>query len=155
MVFEEFYRLHADRLHRALALTLGDHHLAREATDEAMARAYLHWARVSNYDNPGGWVYRVGLNWATSWWRRFGREHPVPDPPSAVNVAGPGGHLALDLLATLPVRLRSVIVCRLLLQLSTAETASVLDLAQGTVKSRLSRGIEALRTIYLRTEQER
>lgn len=25
-------------------------------------------------DNPGGWAYRVGLNWATSWWRKMRRE---------------------------------------------------------------------------------
>jgi DNA-directed RNA polymerase specialized sigma24 family protein len=34
-------------------------------------------------------------------------------------------------------------------------TASVLDIAEGTVKSRLARGIDALRKIYLRTEEER
>jgi DNA-directed RNA polymerase specialized sigma24 family protein len=37
--FEEFYRAHLDRVYRALAITLGSDDLAREATDEAMARA--------------------------------------------------------------------------------------------------------------------
>ena len=67
--FEAFYRAQVDRVYRALAVTLGDLGLAREAADEAMARAYARWDRVAECDNPGGWVYRVGLNWATSFWR--------------------------------------------------------------------------------------
>ncbi|MFF5234640.1 hypothetical protein [Dactylosporangium sp. NPDC000521] len=43
--FESFYRFEADRLHRALAVTLGDPQLAREAADEAMARIYANWGR--------------------------------------------------------------------------------------------------------------
>jgi RNA polymerase sigma-70 factor (ECF subfamily) len=74
--FEEFYRAQADRVYRSLAVTLGSPHLAREATDEAMARACASWRRVAELDNPGGWVYRVGLNWATSWWRKVRREQP-------------------------------------------------------------------------------
>jgi RNA polymerase sigma-70 factor (ECF subfamily) len=76
--FEEFYRAHVDRVYRALAVTLGDSQLAREAADEAMARAYAHWRRVRGLDNPGGWAYRVGLNWATSWWRKLRRERALP-----------------------------------------------------------------------------
>jgi RNA polymerase sigma-70 factor (ECF subfamily) len=40
-----------------------------------------------------------------------------------------------------------VIVCRVLLDLSTAETADVLGISEGTVKSRLSRGLGALRQV--------
>ena len=42
----------------------------KPGTHQAMARAYLHWAKVGLYDNPSGWVYRVGMNRATSWLRR-------------------------------------------------------------------------------------
>jgi RNA polymerase sigma-70 factor (ECF subfamily) len=45
----------------------------------------------------------------------------------------------------LPVDQRSVVVCRVLLDLSTAETAAVLRVSEGTVKSRLSRARAALR----------
>jgi DNA-directed RNA polymerase specialized sigma24 family protein len=68
--FESFYRGQVDTVYRALALTLTDSGLAREATDEAMLRAYARWPIVGGYDNPSGWVYRVGLNWATSRWRQ-------------------------------------------------------------------------------------
>jgi RNA polymerase sigma factor (sigma-70 family) len=150
--FEQFYRGQADRVYRALLATIGDLHLAREATDEAMARAYARWRRVSELDNPGGWAYRVGLNWATSRWRKLRREqavngdqhlnhpgHPVVDPPDAEALA------ALAALRQLPTPNRAVVVCRVLLDLSTTQTAELLGVSEGTVKSRLSRSLAGLR----------
>lgn len=147
--FEAFYRAQLDRVYRALAVTLGDPQLAREAADEAMARAYAHWRRVRGLDNPGGWVYRVGLNWATSWRRKLRRERALPDEPGAP-VAAPApdpaaGTAARQALARLPLPQRAVVVCRVLLDLSTAETAALLRVAEGTVKSRLARALAALR----------
>jgi DNA-directed RNA polymerase specialized sigma24 family protein len=143
--FESFYRAHVDRVYRALAVTLRRDDLAHEAVDEAMARAYAKWPVVGALDNPAGWVFRVGLNWATSRWRKLRRESPPP---------GEADHPALDstpvgallVLAELPLPQRAVVTCRILLDLSTAETAEALGLSEGTVKSRLSRGLATLRT---------
>jgi hypothetical protein len=68
--FAAFYRSDYANVARALSYTLGDVDLGREATDEAMARAYARWAKIADYDSPAGWVYRVGLNWAYSTRRR-------------------------------------------------------------------------------------
>lgn len=144
--FEAFYRANIDRVYRALAVTLRRDDLAQEAADEAMARAYARWATVRGLDNPAGWVFRVGLNWATSWWRKRRRESP-PVADTAHPSAPPDGALAADdVLALLPVPQRAVVTCRVLLDLSTAETAAALGLSEGTVKSRLSRGLAALRS---------
>ncbi|MGK5682714.1 sigma factor-like helix-turn-helix DNA-binding protein [Actinoplanes sp. URMC 104] len=142
--FEAFYRAHVDRIYRALAVTLRRDELAHEAVDEAMARAYAKWQVVGTLDNPAGWVFRVGLNWATSWWRKLRRETPPVDGGHPVPDGMPTG--ALLALAALPIPQRAVITCRILLDLSTAETAEALGLTEGTVKSRLSRGLAALRT---------
>ena len=146
--FEDFYRAQAGRVYRALAATLIDTYLAREATDEAMARACARWRRVSELDNPGGWVYRVGLNWATSWWRKVGRERSfsVDDHGGLVPPVEPGTTAALVALRGLSTPHRAVVVCRVLLDLSVAETAAVLGISEGTVKSRLARALAALRT---------
>jgi RNA polymerase sigma-70 factor (ECF subfamily) len=144
--FEEFYRAQADRVYRALAVTLGDADLARDATAEGMVRAYARWSTVSSVDNPGGWVYRVGLNWATSRWRRRRREHPLPDDldPAAtpMELDAVSALAALRRLNTLS---RAVVVCRVLLDLSTSETATTLNIPEGTVKSRLARALATLR----------
>jgi DNA-directed RNA polymerase specialized sigma24 family protein len=144
--FEAFYRAQVDRVYRALTLSLGDPDLAREATDEGMARACARWETVSALDNPGGWVFRVGFNWACSWWRKLRREQPMPDRmPGVVAQPDPIAVHALQVLGRLPRTQRAVVVCRILLGLSTAETATALGVAEGTVKSRLARGLTALR----------
>lgn len=52
--------------------------------------------------------------------------------------------LLRDAVVALPPRQREVVVCRYLLDLSERDTAQVLGVPLGTVKSRLSRGLAAL-----------
>jgi RNA polymerase sigma factor (sigma-70 family) len=145
--FEAFYRANADRVYRALAVTLRRDDLAAEAVAEAMSRAYARWSTVSRLENPAGWVFRVGLNWATSWWRKVRRELPPAEESAHPQTRTPDGSLAAarDALARLPEPQRAVITCRVLLELSTAETAEALRISEGTVKSRLARGLATLR----------
>ena len=140
--FETFYRDGYADIARALTVTLGDLDLAQEATDEAMVRAYARWSKIGAYDNPGGWVYRVGLNWARSARRRLTRvvpfhERRVVEPPST----DPAHDAALR---NLDIGLRAVVVCRLLLDWSVDETAAALRIKPGTVKSRLHRALAQL-----------
>ena len=51
----------------------------------------------------------------------------------------------LDAVRSLPDRQRDVVACRYLLELSEAETATVLGISGGSVKSHLSRGLDRLR----------
>ena len=143
--FEDFYRANRTSIGRALAMTLRDTSLAAEAIDEAMARAYQRWTHVSQLDNPGGWVYRVALNWSRSVLRRLTRPAPTwvsaPTTSPAPSVQDPAVDRAL---ATLTVDQRAVVVCRLLLNLSEAHTADALGIRPGTVKSRLHRALERL-----------
>ncbi|MDQ1438287.1 MAG: hypothetical protein QOK43_1916 [Acidimicrobiaceae bacterium] len=154
--FDDFYRGTRDPVARALAVTLGDGHLAAEAVDEAMARAYQRWDQVGGYDNPGGWVYRVGLNWATSVLRRR-RNAPEPVPERGPHDLGPIAEPDIAVaLRELDVRQRAVIVCRYYLGLSEAETAAALGTRPGTVKSRLHRGLRHLhaRLDHLRPQEQ-
>lgn len=141
--FTDFYAASWDQVARGLAATLGDRSLATEATDEAMARAYERWDRISAYDFPTGWVYRVGLNWARSYHRRLARAFPL----RRVEVAELGAITdpsVRDALLDLSIRHRSVVVCRILLDWSVDQTADALDIAPGTVKSRLARALTIL-----------
>jgi DNA-directed RNA polymerase specialized sigma24 family protein len=141
--FAAFYKAEYANVARALSYTLGDVALGREATDEAMARTYARWSKIRDYDSPAGWVYRVGLNWAYSTRRRVIRSFPFTDRVAATEppISDPA---VADALRRLDVKLRSVVVCRLLLDWSVEETASVLRIKPGTVKSRLHRALASL-----------
>jgi RNA polymerase sigma factor (sigma-70 family) len=143
--FEDFYRTNRTSIGRALAMTLRDTALAAEAIDEAMARAYQRWTHVSQLENPGGWVYRVALNWSRSVLRRLTRPAPTWVAPATTSPAPVVQDPAVDrALATLTVDQRAVVVCRLLLNLSEAHTADALGIKPGTVKSRLHRALQRL-----------
>jgi DNA-directed RNA polymerase specialized sigma24 family protein len=141
--FGDFYRTHWEGVARALSLTLGDRDLAVEATDEAMARAYARWDKLRRYDNPAGWAYRVGLNWSRSYHRRLARR-PHLASPGAVDLPPVADPAVREALAALPLGQRSVVVCRLLLDWSVAETATALGLREATVRSRLHRALRSL-----------
>jgi RNA polymerase sigma factor (sigma-70 family) len=146
--FEDFYSEQRGAIGRALALTLRDTQLASEAVDEAMARAYQRWHRVQSLDNPGGWVYRVGLNWSRSILRRALRPAPVWVTNDDSVVDRGGLDPAIDrALATLSIEQRAVVVCRLLIGYSEAQTAAALGVRPGTVKSRLARATARLQSL--------
>ena len=142
--FKAFYRSEAEGLYRALTLAVGNIDLAREATDEGFVRAYQHWRKISAYDNPAGWVYRVSLNWARSRMRKTKREVITSDVHELSSgwSADPG---LIDAVQQLPLEFRSVVVLRYLMQWSTAEVSEALGVPSGTVKSRLSRALDQLR----------
>lgn len=144
--FADFFRQSRTGLVRAVAVTVGDRDLAVEAVDEAFARAYQRWSRVGQLQSPGGWVFRVALNWATSVLRRR-RRAPQPLGERDPSDIGPIGEPdVLVALAELDVRQRAVVVCRHLLGWSEAETAHALGIPAGTVKSRLHRATQHLAT---------
>ncbi|MCU0261734.1 MAG: hypothetical protein MUE78_12000 [Ilumatobacteraceae bacterium] len=143
--FERFFRAEVGPVQRSLTLTLGDADLAAEATAEAMARAFARWPKVSGYDNPAAWVHRVGLNWATSRWRKRRREVLTDhEPDRSLDAAVTADPELTSALARLDIDQRAVVVLRYHLDWSEADTAAALGIAPGTVKSRLSRALTRL-----------
>lgn len=152
--FRVFYDDSYRRIAAGLSSTLGDRDLGVEAADEAMARAYAHWAKVSTYDNPAGWVYRVGMNWAISVRRKLARHYTLA-PKDHVEDGLPEDPQINEALSQLDLKTRSVVVCRILLDWSTDETAEALGIANGTVKSRLHRGLGRLEVLLAHFDERR
>ena len=144
--FDEFYLGHHDRLVRALSLTLNDDDLGRDAASEALTRALQSWKKVSTYENPAGWVYRVGLNWARSRRRTTRREvhADISDCPGSGTVADANRPAIMAAIGCLSADHRDVVVGRYYLDWSEKQLAEALGVSSGTVKSRLHRALDRL-----------
>jgi len=142
--FERFYQRSRDRLYRALALALADPDVAADAVDEAMTRALERWDEIARYDNPAGWVYRVGLNWGRSMQRKSSRVPRRFSRSESYEMSVPEPGLA-EAVASLPHRYRTVIVARYYLQWTPVEIAEAIRVPGATVRSRLKRALERLR----------
>ncbi|HET6953136.1 MAG TPA: sigma-70 family RNA polymerase sigma factor [Acidimicrobiales bacterium] len=148
--FEDFYRAEWASVRRAVGFAVGEAELARDCVDEAMTRAYERWDQVGRMDRPAGWVYRVAINQARNRGRRrkvewARRPAPLAPGPGADTVADTVADPAIAAaVALLPVEQRAVVVLRFYLDWSTEEVARALDIAEGTVKSRLHRALRRL-----------
>lgn len=136
-------------LRTAYALT-GNLHDAQDLLQTALAKLYLSWDSVRDREALDGYVRRIMVNEHTSLWRRAWkrREHPTDDLPEAavVDRQDLGGSAQLwGFVQTLPRRQRAVVVLRYYEELTEAETAQVLGVSVGTVKSQTSRALTALR----------
>lgn len=144
--FEDFFRAEWESIYRPLVATIGDAELARDATAEAMARAYQRWSKVRTYANPCGWVYRVGLNWARSRYRKQSREI-LRSQPAASGRSNEGDFRDGDIekvLRRLPLDQRAVVVLRYYLDWTHDQIGIALGIPVGTVKSRLHRALKKL-----------
>ena len=144
--FDEFFAAQHTSIVRALSLTLGDDHLGHDAAAEGFARALQRWGKVSRYDNPAGWIYRVGLNWARSRRRKTMREisrSVETDDRGDAQTADCDPRIVPALMRLSPDH-RAVVVAKFYLDWSEQQIAAALDIRAGTVKSRLSRALERL-----------
>jgi RNA polymerase sigma factor (sigma-70 family) len=146
--FAGFCSAQYPRLVGALGLYCGERAVGEELDQETLARAWSHWTKVRALDDPSGWIYRVGMNLANSYFRRKRAERRAQQR----NDAGPAHDadvaavLAIrTAVAQLPKRKRTVLVLRYYLDLPFAEVARVMDAPESTVKSIARRALEELR----------
>jgi DNA-directed RNA polymerase specialized sigma24 family protein len=143
--FSDCFLVTHDRVFRALLAVARDRTVAEDALGDAYLKAWQHWDQVRTLDNPTGWIVRVAINSSISHWRRLRRFVPL------VGAARPAGQeLTSDpdvllAVAALPMRQRQVVALRLLIGFSTAETAGILGIAQGTVTAHLYTAVRAVR----------
>jgi len=142
--FGTFFESHHGEMVRAMTLALGDPDIGRDAAAEGFVRALQRWSTVSGLSNPEGWVYRAGINWARSRWRKTRRERFGLQIDGEVHATTPKDDALVSALRQLSVDHRTVVVGRYYLDWSEEQLATSLDIAPGTVKSRLSRALTQL-----------
>lgn len=148
--FDAFYNARAPRLVRTIYLRTGDVTRAEDCVQEAFVRAWRKWDRLENSD-PVSWVTTVAWRLAIRDWRRTLRESKLRwgvDPSSDHHPPPSEDLLHLyQALRVLPTAQRDVLALHYLEDLSVREVSVLLNLPEGTVKSHLSRGRDALRGV--------
>ena len=148
--FAVFVAARYDALVRTAFLFVGDRGHAEDLAQSALLRTFSHWGRLRSQDAAEAYTRKTMARLAGRWSRRRWRgELPAGDllgrgavDPLSASAA------ALDLYAALgqlPWPQRAVLVLRYFEGMSEAEVAAVLHCSPGTVKSRASRGLAALR----------
>jgi len=145
--FDAFY--HATRgrlLHQMYAMT-GNLADAQDCVQEAYARAWQHWSKVSEHVNPEAWLRTVAWRVAASRWRKVKNGIAAMarhGPPAHAPEPSPDNVALVAALKEIPEAQRRAIVLHHLVGLSVDEVARETGVASGTVKARLSRGRTAL-----------
>jgi len=156
--------------HQAMVFQLGCHLLgsrdeAYDLSQEVFLRVFRTLDRFRSDASLKTWIYRIAINQASNRRRFWSRRHRLGqvsldahvevhgEPTEATDASSPHRILASKELAArlavaldaLPFDQRTVIILREVEGLSYDEIAEALDIAVGTVKSRLTRARQALR----------
>ena len=156
--YEELVRMHQATAFRTAYLLAGSTADAEEAAHDAFLKAFHALRRFRRGTPFRPWLLAIVANEARNRRRSAGRRHALalraaaeirpgdaaPSPEAAV-LSRERQDLVLAAVNRLSEEHRLVVACRYFLDLSEAETASVLGIRTGTVKSRLSRALEHLR----------
>ena len=156
--YEELVRRYQGIAFRVAWLTVRNRGDAEDAVQDTFVKAFYALPRF----RPGApfrpWILRIVANEARNRGRSSRRREDLaqrwaaadpggaaPSPEVAV-LARTDAQALVAALDRLPERDRLVVAYRYLLEMNEAETAAVLDVRPGTVKSRLSRALARLRT---------
>jgi len=152
--FTALFHQYKNLVFRTAFLLLNSEQEAEDALQEIFLRVYK---ALPSFDPTKGafttWLYRITVNYCRS--RR--RRHVLPTfplenarPSDLANVSecverAENEDIVLRAMAQLSDDLRTVLVLRYYLDLSYREIADVLNIPEGTVKSRLDRAVKTLR----------
>lgn len=138
---------------RTAWLITGSTERSQELVQAAFVKTYAAWPKVRR-DSALAFARRVLVNHKTDTWRRTSREvvGDVPERSTAPDSSVEHRDQILRMLDLLPPQQRRIVVLRYYQDLSEQQTAEVLGISVGAVKSGASRGLATLRTARLSTE---
>jgi len=139
------------RMYAIASLMLRDGDRAEDAVQEAIIRAWRDLPRLRDPERFDAWLHRLVVNASYDEARRHKRRAQVSlDAAVEVVHADETRHVVErqrieHAFRRLPMDQRAVLVLHNHLQMTHSEIAEALDLPIGTVKSRIGRGLDALR----------
>jgi RNA polymerase sigma-70 factor (ECF subfamily) len=150
--FAQLYRIHRAAMARYIHRRVGDVHATEDLVAEVFLAALRHLPAYRQRGLPiRAWLYRIATHQVTRWVRRQRRQHRADAAglrgavAPEVEPSGGAAEVARQALMAVPTRYQAVLSLHYLEGLGVEEVARALGCRLGTVKSRLSRGREALR----------
>jgi RNA polymerase sigma-70 factor (ECF subfamily) len=135
---------HRDRLWAVALRTMGEREEAADALQDALLSAYRAAARFRGDSAVTTWLHRIVVNACLDRIRRQKVRPTVPLPEVDTTAApAPDAEIRLDVqaaLAQLPADQRAALVLVDVYGYAVAEAAEILEVAEGTIKSRCARG---------------
>jgi len=148
--FDQLFAAEYRRVVGLAAVLCGRQTVAEELALDAVVAGFLHWERISRYDDPAAWVRRVAVNLTTSVMRRRTREARAllrtalrRERPVELQLPDPSFWEAVR---SLPARQAQCIALHYLEDRPPSEIAVLLGIAEPTVRVHLHRGRTALAT---------
>ncbi|MGB3762738.1 MAG: RNA polymerase sigma factor SigM [Ornithinimicrobium sp.] len=146
--FGEIFRRHKDRMWAVALRTTRDPEVASDAVQDGFVNAFRRAESFRGDAQVSTWLYRIVVNACLD---RMRRSKPTADIADHDPVEPRDHHRSVEVrldvraaLAELPEAQRLALVLVDMHGLSIAQAAAVLEVAEGTVKSRCSRGRAAL-----------
>jgi len=144
--FTRWARARQQHLLRVALLMTDDRSRAEDLVQDALTQVAMRWARLRD-GSPDAYARKVIYHGNISWWRRRRGEVLTPD---VVDRPAPGEAVERRLLvrralAALTPRQRAVVVLRYFEDLTERDTADVLGVSVGTVKSQTHLALRRLR----------
>jgi RNA polymerase sigma-70 factor (sigma-E family) len=155
--FSAFVRASMPALLRSAYALTGDQYLAEDLVQSALARTHQAWGRLREVGNAQAYTRKVMYHLHISWWRQNKLGESLMDAPP--DVAPPRGENSTSAITTrlqmqialsrLTAKQRAILVLRFLEDRSEQETADLLNISVGTVKSQTSRALANMRNVVL------
>jgi RNA polymerase sigma-70 factor (sigma-E family) len=148
------FRRHYAGLLRLAVVMVGDREAAEDAVQDAFVSLHRNWSSLREPESAEAYLRSAVLNRCRSWVRRQVTQRtkkplllvrgPAPNGPEDTTVVRDEAGTLVAAMRILPRRQREVLACRFVLELSVAETAELLDISAGSVKTHTHRGLQAL-----------
>ncbi len=164
---EQIMRTHNQRLFRIARSILNEDAEAEDVVQETFMKAFSNADELQDEERISGWLCKITVNLCRDRLRRRGAKARIFSPANALDflsieqdfqiqndkITSPERQAAMgDVrrmieceIAELPSGFREVFVLRVVEQMSIIETASVLNIPEGTVKTRLHRAKSLMR----------
>lgn len=150
MSWDTFIDDHYSGIYRYCCQFTGNPTEAEDLTQEIFLKAHKSFQTLREQKASKAWIFTIARNTCIDrarWWKRFFRTLNEVEPQQSTEPQENELTITLrKLISELPEKQREVFILRHFHGFSTEETATLLKISDGTVKSHLKRAIDKLRT---------